>query len=135
MKKLFIIILLCLCSKAKSQDNRWVFLSKSADGRKYLIDTLSADIKQLSSYDNHYSVVVLWMIISKKTYLKKSPHQLERKYRLAIDTAKNQYEIKYYIKYLDGEPLISEPHNEIDWVDVIPDTMAEDVLKYVKSLQ
>jgi hypothetical protein len=133
MKTLFIISFSLLSFNCFCQ-NRWMFLNKGEDGGIYLVDTLSKDTQELSSFDKHYSVVIIWTDIYKKTYSKNGNHVHEYRYKIAIDTAAKQYETKVSIEYKDGEVVNDNKNDEIDWADVIPDTMGEDLIKYALAL-
>ncbi|WP_147425679.1 hypothetical protein [Mucilaginibacter gracilis] len=125
MKPLFILSLFisgALCH-AQAQSSRWMLYSKSP-GYTYKIDTLYSDIKQYNKYDDHYSVVILWCSTIKETHSKNIHHVSEYRYKMAIDTANLQYEIKSAIEYLDKEVVHSEVFDGINWQEIIPDTIA-----------
>lgn len=115
---------------------RWMRFSTSNDGTIYYVDTLTSDIKQLSSYDGHYSVVILWANLYKKTVIKKVAHITQNRYKMAIDTLNNQYEIKEVIEYSADNAIKTTNYDDrIKWVEVVPDSIAEILIKYAKKLE
>lgn len=135
MKRLLLLIVICLPFMAKAQVKHWLYLNKTSDGQFYLVDTLQDDIQQLQdNFEAHDNVVIVWTNMYKKALIKGHAQIISILARVAVDTTNKQYEFTTYAKYQNGKLINSGTNLPYSWQDAIPGSMAEDLIKYVRSL-
>jgi hypothetical protein len=132
MKILVFVLLSTFCFKATAQ-SRWMFLCKSSNNSTIsLVDTLKDDVQQVSSFDGHENVSILWI----NTFVKDTTANIvtNTKMRIAIDTTYRQMRILSMYKYKDGNIVFSSTSYNA-WTDVIPESLGESYLRYAKELK
>lgn len=117
------------------QDKRWILLTQTKDKGKVFIDTDPGDIQQKSSYNDHYSVVIVLVKTLKKVQNKNGSYDHSLVCRFAVDTTLKQLETKFLIEYKNGRVINSVTYDEIHWEDIIPDSIGEAVMRYVKTIE
>jgi len=133
MKYLIIAGLLLVNSHLFAQ-TWWMYLNKTAGGDIFLVDTLTHDTKEFKTFDGHHSVVVIWGEIYTKTINGTEKHIEQKKYKIAIDNKKKQYEVKSMVVYKDKTLIINQHPPIVHWLAIIPGSIADNLSTYAKSL-
>lgn len=111
-----------------------MYLGKSTQNEISLVDTIRDDIVNKEDVDGHAEVITLWSSMYKSIKTKKSKTIYNTIYHIAIDTTSKEFEILSYIKYKNGR-VIKEDDYPSGWMAFIPDSMAENLLAFVKSFK
>jgi hypothetical protein len=134
MKQLLLLpILLFLFVKANAQ-NRWMYLSTTTDSAVTMVDTLTNDIRQLSTYDGHSNVVLIWIKTTVGKSAKSSSLYDSSVSHIAIDTTNSQIAVKMTTTYKNGNVVTSANRDFPTWTDVVPETTGEVYIRYCQAL-
>jgi len=111
-----------------------MYLNGTAEGAIYLVDTLADDIQQLANYEIRENIVIVWTNLYQKVHTKKGSYIRNAVMRVTIDTLNKQYQIKSTIEYKNDKIVNSRSNDFSEWLDVVPGSLAENLIKFAKSL-
>ena len=131
-------------SFSQAQNNRWMYLAVTDDKAYLFVDTISSEIIQdkESTYlksngmklkDYGTNTVIFWTMFYEKSFKNKKSIVKKHVSKIMIDTVKKRYQSSSMI-YYENNKVIDQDNSIIDWVDVIPGTLAELFVKFGKSV-
>ena len=104
------------------------------DGKTYLVDTLTNDVKQFDNYDAHLNVVLIWIKTIENKTNKKGSYTESAMLRCAIDTTTNQLAVKSVAIYHNETLIESKNLDYTPWQDIIPESTGDIFTSYCRAL-
>jgi|GEM_PF-5977887 len=130
MKRLLIFpILLLLFVKTNAQNGKWMYLADSRD-ITLMVDTLSNDIRETSTYHGRNHVVLIWT----KSINKKGGFVSYITSRYAVDTTNKQMQTLSIATYHADSLIVSKSYDDLPWEGVIPESNNDVLILFCRVL-